>query len=159
LLAEAVSCRDRGEFREAAARLREVVRLDPQSTEAFVEMGDVLYRLGDLDRALNAYELGLRRQPMLRAALRGAAAVHGQKRDYAGAAKLLRTVLRHNPQDAEVWMNLGDIAVYQGDEVLARDAYTHALQVDPGASKVMADADKRLELLDGSSRTFRPAKP
>ncbi len=158
LFAEAVSCRERGELREAAARLREVVRLDPQSIDAFVEMGDVLYRLGDLDRALNAYELGLRRQPMLRTALRGAAAVHGQKRDYVSAAGLLRSILRHNPQDAEVWMNLGDIAVYQGDEVLAREAYTRSLQADPNAAQVIADANKRLELLESSSRTYRPTK-
>jgi predicted negative regulator of RcsB-dependent stress response len=159
LFAEAVACRARGELREAAARLRQAVRLNPQSTEAVVEMGDVLLQLGDVDRSMGAFQLALRQQPTMRAAHRGMATVYVHRKDYAGAAKHLRTILRYNPQDAEVWMNLGDIAVYCGDELQAREAYLRATEVDPGAARIIADARQRLELMQGSSRTYRTGEP
>lgn len=152
LFAEAVNYRDRGEFAEGVARLREAVKLDPQLTDAFAEMAGMLYRLGDLDRALGAYDIALKQQPNSRDALRGAARVFQQKSDYPAAAERLRTILRYNPTDAEVWLQLGDLAVYQGDEVRARECYTRAAQIDPKASQVVADARQRLALMSEVSR-------
>lgn len=153
LFAVAVAHRERGEYREAVTRLREVVTLNPYWARGFAEMGDVLYRLGDMDRALGAYELAQRREPTMRAALRGAAMVHRQRKNYGGAATQLRTILRYNPNDAEVWMNLGDIAVFQGDDVLAQECYVRATRIDPDATQVMVDARKRLALMAEASRT------
>ena len=156
LMAEAVAHRDHGEYIEGIARLREAVKLDPQRTEAFAEMADMLYRVGDLDRALNAYEIALKQRPNLRAALQGAAIVDRDRKNYSAAADRLRTILRYNPNDAEVWMNLGDVAVYQGDEVLARDCYTRATNIDPQAAKTIAEAQQRLALMTETSRGLRP---
>jgi len=156
LLAEAAAHGDHGEYVEGIARLREAVKLDPQRTEAFAQMADLLYRLGDLDRAMNAYEIALKQRPNLRAALQGAALVDRDRKNFSAAAERLRTILRYNPNDAEVWMNLGDVAVYQGDEVLARDCYTRATNIDPQASKTIAEAQKRLALMTENSRGLRP---
>lgn len=158
LYREALAHSQRGEYREGIARLREAVKLNPQWAAAFADMADMLYRIGDLDRALNAYELALQQKPKLRGALRGAAMVYQQQNDHAAASRMLRTILRHSPDDAEVWMNLGDVAVYQGDEVLARECYTRATQIDPSASQVIADARKRLELMGVASRRYRPGR-
>jgi hypothetical protein len=152
LFAEAMTYRDRGEFTEGVTRLREAVKLNPQLTDAFAEMAGMLYRLGDLDRALGAYDIALKQQPNSREALRGVARVFQQKSDYPAAAERLRTILRYNPTDAEVWLQLGDIAVYQGDEVRARECYTRAAQIDPKASQVVADARQRLALMSEVSR-------
>jgi cytochrome c-type biogenesis protein CcmH/NrfG len=157
LYSEAIAHRDRGEYREGIARLREVIKLNPQTTDAFAEMASMLYRVDDYDRALNAYDIALKQQPNHRAALQGAAMVYLKKFDYASAAQRLRTVLRYNPADAEVWMNLGDVAIYQGDEMLARECYTRATQIDPAATQTIADARKRLSLLSEVSRTYRPS--
>ncbi len=158
LFAAAVAHRERGEYREAVTRLREVVTLNPYWARGFAEMGDVLYRLGDMDRAVGAYELALRREPTMRAALRGAAMVHRQRKNYSEAAAQLRTILRYNPNDAEVWMNLGDIAVFQGDEVLAQECYLRATRIDPDATQVMVDARKRLALMAEASRNTAPGQ-
>ena len=155
LYAEALTHRERGEYRDGIARLREAVRLNPQLTDAFAEMGGMLYLLGDLDRALNAYGIALKQQPTLRGALQGRAKVHRLRNEYSLAAESLRTILRYNPDDAEVWMNLGDIAVYQGDELLARECYTRATQIDPQAKDIIEQAQKRLALMAEVSRTYR----
>ena len=156
LYSDALIHRDRGEHREGIARLREAVRLDPQMTDAFAEMAGMLYILGDHDRALSAYEISLAQKPTMRKALQGAARVYRQRHDYTSAAQNLRTILRHNPNDAEVWMNLGDVAIYQGDELLARECYTRASTIDPNATEVVGAAHKRLALMQESSRMYSP---
>jgi len=156
LLAEAAAHGDHGEFVEGIARLREAVKLDPQRTEAFAQMAGFLYQVGDVDRALIAYEIALKQRPNLRAALQGAALVDRDRKNFSAAAERLRAILRYNPNDAEVWMNLGDVAVYQGDEVLARDCYTRATNIDPQAAKTIAEAQQRLALMTETSRGLRP---
>ncbi len=152
LMADAIAHRERGEYSQGIARLREVIKLDPQRTEAFADMAGMLARVGDYDRALGAYDIALKQSPNLRAALQGSAMVYKEKNDLPAAAERLRTILRYNPNDAEVWMNLGDIAVYQGDEALARDCYTRATQIDPKATGVIADARQRLAMMVDTSR-------
>lgn len=156
LLAGARKDRERGDYRSGIGRLREAIRLNPGSTVALVEMADMLYHVDDLDRAQSAYEIALRQAPNMRMALQGAAMVQGRKKNYPEATRLLRSILRYNPQDAEVWMNLGDVAVFQGDEALARESYLRAMQMDPGAKKVIEDARTRLELMTKVSRRFPP---
>jgi cytochrome c-type biogenesis protein CcmH/NrfG len=148
--------RDRGDHRAAIARLREVARLDPGMTDAFAEMGGLFYLLGDFERALSAYEIALSQRPALRSALQGSAKVYKQRHDYGAAAQRLRTILRYNPNDAEIWMNLGDIAVYQGDEMLAWDCYKRASEIDPERHDVIEAARKRLALMQEVSRSYRP---
>jgi len=140
---------------EALARMREAVRLDPDMTEAFAEIAGMLYRMGDFDRALKAYEITLKQAPKHRAALQGLAMVYRQKNDYESAASLLRTILTTDPKDAEIWMNLGDVAVFQGDEIMARQFYQRAIEADPAATQVIEDAQKRLALMTKVSRTYR----
>lgn len=144
--------------RRGIARMREAVKLDPLLTDGFAELGRMLYQLGDLDRALTAYEIALDQRPTLRKALQGAAKVYRQKKDYASAARRLRTILRYNPKDAETWMNLGDIGIFQGDELLARECYVRAVQIDEQASDIIEQAQKRLALMAEVSRSYQQQK-
>lgn len=155
LYTEALTHREHGDFRQAIARLREAVRLNPRLTDAFAEMAGMLYLLGDSERALNAYEIALKQQPTLRRALQGKAKVHRLRNEYSLAAESLRTILRYNPNDAEIWMNLGDIAIYEGDELLARECYTRATQIDPNAKDTIEQAHQRLSLMAEVSRAYQ----
>lgn len=152
---EGLAFRDMNDPRRGIARMREAVKLDPLLTDGFGELGGMLYQLGDLDRALTAYEIALDQQPTLRKALQGAAKVYRQKKDYASAARRLRTILRYNPKDAETWMNLGDIGIFQGDELLARECYVRAAQIDEDASDIIEQAQKRLALMAEVSRSYQ----
>ncbi len=158
LFNEAIAHKERGEYREGIAQLRQAIKLDPHWAEAFSAMADMLCGIGDLDRALHAYDLALQQKPTMRDALRGTAAIHRKRNDHSSAAASLRTILRYNPNDAEVWMNLGDVAIYQGDEIFARECYTRATRIDPDATQVVADARKRLELMTEVSRQYRSSR-
>jgi cytochrome c-type biogenesis protein CcmH/NrfG len=152
LFAQALEEAKRGQLTGGVSRLREAVKLDPQMTQAFAEMGGMLYLLGDLDRAQGAYEIALKQQTNSREALRGIAKIHERKGQMPAAAEKLQTILRYNPKDAEIWLQLGDVAVHQGDEVRARECYMRASQIDPQAAAVIADARQRLALMAEVSR-------
>ena len=152
LFAQALDEAKGGQLAGGVSRLREAVKLDPHMTKAFAEMGGMLYLLGDLDRAMGAYEVALKQQADHREALRGIAKVYERKGQMPAAAERLQTILRYNPKDAEVWLQLGDVAVHQGDEVRARECYTRASQIDPQAAKVIVDAKQRLMLMAEVSR-------
>ncbi len=152
LITEGLAARDRGDIRRAITQLREAVRLDPQRPDAFVELGRMLYGMGDMDQSLSAFQLALGLAPTMRSALQGAARVNSRRRNFAEASKLLRTILRHSPNDAETWMNLGDISVFSGDESTARDAYRRAADIDPSATEVIAQAQQRMVLMENASK-------
>ena len=154
LYAEGLNLRDRGDDEGAIKRLREAGRLDPEFTQAFAALAPILYRTGNTERALDAYKIVLRQQPNQRAALRGAAQIETQQRDYPSAEGRLQRILEHNPNDVEVWMHLGDLALLQGDELSAREHYLRAMTLDPKANAVIAEAKKRFELLDSMSRKY-----
>ncbi len=153
LFAQALEEAKGGQLAGGVSRLREAVKLDPQMTQAFAEMGGMLYLLGDLDRASGAYDIALKQQANHRDALRGLARIHERRGQMAAAAEKLQTILRYNPKDAEVWLQLGDVAVHQGDELRARECYLRASQIDPQAAAVIADAKQRLALMAEVSRT------
>lgn len=156
LFAEAMGYRTAKDYPRAISRLREVVKIDPQRADAFSEMGSAMSELGDWERSLGAFDVALKLQPAMRSALLGSATVYRARKEYGSAADRLRALLRNYPKDAEGWLSLGDIAVYQGDEILARDAYTRASTVDPLAETTMVEAKKRLAMMAEVSRSKKP---
>lgn len=152
LFREAMGFRDQGRTRHAMARLREVAKLDPHMTKAFSEMGAILYQLGDFQNSLDAFRVAIGQQPSMKESLKGAAMALRQLKDYESAAEKLRTILKHHPDDAQTWMDLGDIGIYQGDELLARECYIKAGQVDSLGGGVKDQAHKRLALMADVSR-------
>ena len=52
-------------------------------------------------------------------------------------------------------MNLGDVAIFQGDEIGARQAYQRALESKSAAREIKVDAQKRLDLMADVSRSYR----
>ncbi len=153
LFDEAVALRDAKLDRESISRFREVVRLDPHRSDALVEMGGLLYRHGDLERADAAFAAALGVQPESLPALQGAARVSMARKDYKAAGEWFRAIVKRQPSDASTWMKLGDVAVFEGDEIVARECYQRAVQVDPSSTEVVAEAQNRLALMNTSLKS------
>ncbi len=145
----------RGEYRLAASRLRDALEADPELTEALVELGRVLYAQGDASSAMEAYKLALTQQPELRSALEGMAMVNVGQRRFPEAVQQLSRIVRMDPNDVEAWLHLGDIAIYQGDELLAREHYEKAATRAPSNADVVAKANLRLAELRRLAADFR----
>ena len=143
----AVGHLDRRESRLAKARLRDALKLDPTMAPALVDLGSLLYADGDHQASLEAYQLALRQIPELRSGLEGVARVNIALREYDLAAAYLERILRSSPKDVQTWLNLGDVAIYRGDELSAREHYHKAATLDPTATEVISRAQLRLAQL------------
>jgi len=141
--------RDRGEDRLAIARLRDALRLDPTMSVALVDLAGLLYAGGDYAAAIKAYQLALQQTPYSRSASEGLSRVYIARREYEEAARLLQGVLERSPDDVQAWLALGDVNVYRGDELAARDCYEKAATLQPAALDVVARAQLRLADITG----------
>lgn len=149
--------RDRGERRLAMARLRDALRQNPAMSVALVDLASLLYLEGDYDASIEAYQLALQQRPNLRSALEGSARVYINRRQFNQAAEHLQRIVRSNPNDVRAWLNLGDVAIYRGDELTARECYHKATTLDPAATEVITRA--RLRLTDIPGLAERYAQP
>jgi len=143
-----------GDLSAAIADLRSAVSLRPADAELLAELASVLDAMEEKEAALEAYELALKQSPTLRSALIGAAEIYVGQHRFADATTYLGRIVRHNPHDAEALMHLGDVAIYQGDEILAREHYRRALGVQPRDAAVTAALQMRLENMAALSRSY-----
>lgn len=144
----------RGEYHLAASRLSEALTVNSSFTDALVELGSVLYAQGEMAQSTEAYHLALRQEPELRSALQGLALTYIGQRQFPEAVRQLGRIVRSNPKDVEAWLNLGDVAIYQGDELLAREHYEKAAMLNPSAPDIIAKAKLRLAELKRLAADF-----
>ncbi|HRX85616.1 MAG TPA: tetratricopeptide repeat protein [Phycisphaerae bacterium] len=138
----------------AVGRYRDALQIDPEMPEALVGLGASLYALGEYDASAHAYELALRYTPDERQALEGIARTLVALQKYDAAEARLMTIVEHEPQDVETWLHLGDVAIYKGNEVSARDYYMKAATKSPDAVSVVARARARLDDLPSLHRRW-----
>lgn len=145
----------RGEVELAADRLRDAVGIDPTMFDALVELGNTLYALDELDESAGAYEQALVHQPGSRDAMIGLARTFVRQKRLGQAQETLHRVVDANPKDAESWLHLGDIAVYRGDEVTARQCYVKAVKLSATDAALGKRARQRLDALPSLTRQYR----
>jgi tetratricopeptide (TPR) repeat protein len=75
------------------------------------------------------------------------AVYHGLSKNWKAAQPVLEKAAQVAPDDALVWMNLGDNSVRLHRDDMARTAYQHVLDLKSDAALVK-DADAKLEALD-----------
>lgn len=136
-----------GDHELAVARLRDALQIDPEMPEALVGLGASLYALGESESSAQAYELALRYTPDDREALQGLARTLVAMKKYEAAEARLLTIVDQQPLDVETWLHLGDVAIYKGNEVSARDYYFKAATLVPDSISVVARARARLDEL------------
>lgn len=155
LVAQGKAHSRRGENLLAQSRFRDALALQPELTEALEELGRVLYAQNEMPRSIEAYRLALQQKPTSRAALEGVALAHIAERRFDPAAEYIERIVRQNPADARAWLNLGDIAVYRGDEIRAREYYDMAMTADATDAKTIEMARGRLKSLPQLASEFR----
>lgn len=148
-----------GEYKLAASRLGDALALEPGLTGALVELANVLYAQGEMGEAVDAYGLALQQKPRLRSGLQGLARVHIHQRRFPEAVQTLSRMVRADGNDVEAWLNLGDVAIYQGDESLALEHYNRAATLNPARVDIVAKARLRLADLKRLAAGFNQPTP
>ncbi len=149
----------RGEHRLAASRFRDALSADPALTDALVELGRALYAQGDGAKSAEAFELAVAQRPGSRVARNELALAYIGQRRFSEAVQQLSRIVQANAKDADAWLNLGDIAIYQGDELLARQHYEKAMTLNPESTDTIEKAKIRLADLERLAANFRQARP
>lgn len=120
----------RGGLEAGAEQLRRAVAADDDNATAHANLGAVLKDLGRNDEAAGALERALALQPQLPQATYNLAMLRLDRKDWPGAAQLLRSYLATNARDAEAHYWLGNACMGLGDAAAARAAYEAAVRSD-----------------------------
>lgn len=136
----------RGEYAVAIERFREALRLEPGLLEARNDLGGLLFLQGRHDEAEAEFRHVLAEDPAHQAALKCLALVQASRRNYSSSHETLRKLLRLNPEDAEAWLYMGDVAMFMGDRQPAREAWGKASALDTASEEVKERATKRLAI-------------
>ncbi|HLO78281.1 MAG TPA: STY4199 family HEPN domain-containing protein [Magnetospirillum sp.] len=121
---------DRAHFALANAAWLE--KLDPKAAEAYILRGQIYMALGQWDQARTALETAIRLEPDNDFAYTRLGALKQSQKDAPGALAMLDKALAINPKSKWAWLWKGVVyGEIMEDWDKARDAYDHALALDP----------------------------
>lgn len=122
-----------GDAGEARKRFLRATDVDPKLGAAWLNLGALSERAGELDRAAQSYQAGLRYSPDDNSLAVAYAGVLRQQRKYEEAERLCRDVVRRDSNNIRAYDELGQIFIARGDYGLAKFVYDRAFYSVPGA--------------------------
>ncbi len=140
--------KQRGEIDLATERFVEATNLDPTMTTPAFELAEIYYNDGKFQQAIDIYATILQRAPEDRDARRGTALALVMQKNYSEALTHLEQVLARNPEDAQTWLDAGDVFIWMGDRSTAREYWKRALEISDRANPARQDARSRLRKFD-----------
>lgn len=148
---------DEGMARRAIEQYKTVVQQDPKDIESLVMLGRLDRLVGDSVGAQSAYKQALTVEPENEDAVTGLASVFAERNDPKSAAELLQQLTAKTPS-ARSLVSLASYYEQMKQYALAADAYTKAIQLDPGRAELkgaLAQDQALAGRLDDAIRTFQ----
>lgn len=127
-----------GRAEEAAAHLRESLRLNSESAPGHYNLGLALSMLKRFDAAAAEFEAAVRIDPGHAEAYNNLGAMRHVAGDLAGAADYYRRAAEIRPDNAEAHNNLGRVLLTQGREAAALAEFRAALAVNPDLASALS---------------------
>lgn len=128
---------------KALGELRNAVRVAPGNAGNRLKLAHALYRIGDLDAAMEECRVAIKLQPDDAKAHLQLGVILAAKQDWRGAASVLKEAIRLDPQLTQAHYNLGSVQYSSGNLKAAIQSYRQALELQP----YLPDARYRLALL------------
>jgi spermidine synthase len=151
-ISRAEALRGEGKLREAVELLREVLRADPGSPSALVELGLIYRQTGQLERAAETIRRAVEAVPNFAEAQRALGLVNMDRGRYEAAAQSLQRATEINPSDARAHYYLAVALRQLGRLEEARAALEASVQLAPRA------LPPRMELAAVYEELGRPGK-
>ncbi|GAA6004005.1 hypothetical protein JCM10207_006508 [Rhodosporidiobolus poonsookiae] len=112
-------------------RIESLIKLGKESEATWIQIGTTAEAVGDLDRAITAYEQALRHNAYSVVALSQIAAICRSKEDFKKAAEYFGRVVGIAPESGDVWGALGHCYLMIDDLKKAYSSYQQALYYMP----------------------------
>ena len=141
---------ERGRYREAAARYRDAIRVEPDYVKAWNNLGIALARLGEDEEAVLAYQEALNRDPDHASARFNLANALGRLGRTDAAIAHYSELLHRTPDDGDAHFNLAAAYARRGDLDAAVDHYTAVLEITPDDADALYNRASLLEELNRS---------
>jgi tetratricopeptide (TPR) repeat protein len=131
LYSEAQAAQERGDYRTAAARYEEIVKLRPKVAEAWANVGLMHQFLGEYELANKSFDVALRKNPRLYVPnlFLGLNLLRQQRPKEA--VPYLERAERLNPHDRQAVLGLARAYEAAGDLAKANSAFFRASEIDP----------------------------
>ena len=124
-----------GDTEQARKRYLRATDIDPSLGNAWLNLGAIAERNGDLSRALQAYRAGLRNDPDNPGLVVGVIGVLRKLGRQDEAISAAKEALARNANNIEVYNNLGQVYIEEGNLELAQFVYQKALNDIDGADQ------------------------
>ncbi|TGZ84967.1 TPR-like protein [Ascodesmis nigricans] len=95
--------------------------------QAWLQIGSLTENMGDLDRAMHAYESALRHNPYSIPAMNSISCILRTKEQFPKAVEYLQSILNIDQNNGEIWGSLGHCYLMMDDLQKAYSAYQQAL--------------------------------
>lgn len=116
----------RREWTSAARAFEQSLQYDPHCVSAWVNLANVMFSLGDFDRAREHYLQALEINPHQQTALFGLAKTQIILKQYNQAQQSLAKLLEQDRKDWQVWLMHGDVAAQLGNRTQALSSWQQA---------------------------------
>ncbi len=137
----------RGNYSEAAAAFRDVIKLHPDVGELYINMGAALKSAGDFERAETAYRNAIKKSPKSAAAWFNLGNLLRDKKNNEEALKAFRKADMLQPGTPEILNNLGTQLYDMGAIEEALKNYDTALLFRPQFTDAMTNRGNALQRL------------
>lgn len=141
------------QYNEAIAALDQLVTKYNDFAPAQLDLGNLYYTAGQLDKALTHYELSVQLEPENPLYLKNLAdLLYSEKKDVARALELYESILSLRPDDIQTLMIAGHLCVSLEKFEDALDHYNRVLDIEPWNDEAQQFVDRiqqKGELVDG----------
>jgi tetratricopeptide (TPR) repeat protein len=131
----ATACFLLGDTHSSVYHFKEVIRLDPLRAGAYINLGAVYNRLGQLDEALTTLRRGIQLDANRAEGYYNLALVYRQLGQLDMAVNAYREAVRLNSRMYDAHYNLGNIFLEKGQHALAIAHYKQSLEIRPNWEK------------------------
>lgn len=125
-------------YPEAVAEYQTVIRMDPTQPDAYYGLGNIAYKIGNLQEAIRQYRQALAVRPEYTNALNNLGGIYIEQKDWDNAIATLRQSVEQRPDFPESYYNLAGAEEKKGLKQQAEADYRTAIRLSPGDSDAFA---------------------
>ena len=110
----------------------DAINREPRAIERWIELGQLLRKSGDLEKAIEAFKVAVALDPWNMRMQSNLALLHMETGDTRTAIRRYRAIVSVDSSMADVWLNLGAAYANAGNREQAERAWQKVIELEPG---------------------------